>query len=144
MAENKTKATVASVDSYIASIPDESRRADCKTLVSLMAKASKLPAVMWGTSIVGFGVHRYPLAGGKVGEICAVGFSSRKGDISIYGLASTDSSANQRAQLGKHKMGKGCLYVTRLSDIDVKVLESMVSHAVKAKHAGSASDQSTA
>ena len=144
MAENKTKATAASVDSYIASIPDESRRVDCKTLASIMAKASKLPAVMWGTSIVGFGVYRYPLAGGKVGEICAAGFSSRKGDISIYGLASAESSADKLARLGKHKMGKGCLYVARLSDIDLKVLEGMVSQAVKAKHAGSAHGQTAA
>ncbi len=134
MAENKTKATTTSVASYLKSIEDDSRRADCKALAELMAKASKLPAVMWGTAIVGFGTHRYPLAGGKTGEICAVGFSSRKGDISIYGVTGESAGTDALAKLGKHKMGKGCLYVKRLGDIDLKVLEAMVMSAIKAKH----------
>jgi len=81
------------------------------------------PAVMWGPSIVGFGVHRYELAGGKTGEICSVGFSSRKGDISLYGLIGTEGAEPLLAKLGKHKLGKGCLYVQRLADLDSQVLE---------------------
>ena len=135
MAEAKTKATSLSVDAYIAAIADDSRRADCAALVQLMAKASKQPAVMWGTSIVGFGVHKYPLSGGKVGEICAVGFSSRKGDISIYGVAGENADAALIEKLGRHKLGKGCLYIARLADIDVKVLEKLVAAALKAKQA---------
>ena len=72
MAENKTKASAANPDSYIAAIPDESRRSDCAALMELMSRATKLPPVMWGTAIVGFGTHKYPLAGGKFGEICSV------------------------------------------------------------------------
>jgi hypothetical protein len=135
MAENKTKVTLASPQSYIDAIADEDRRKDCASLMALMAKATKASPAMWGTAIVGFGVHKYPLSGGKVGEICAVGFSSRKGDISIYGVADVDGADDLLAKLGKHKMGKGCLYVTRLADVDAKVLEKLVAQAYKRKHA---------
>ena len=133
MAENKTKATQAGPRDYIASITDAARRQDCEALLALMVKASKQPAVMWGSAIVGFGVHNYTLAGGKVGEICAVGFSSRKGDISIYGVTGAPGTEEALSQLGKHKLGKGCLYVGRLADIDLKVLEKLVasSYAIK-------------
>lgn len=133
MAENKTKALVASPGTYISAILDEPRRNDCAELMALMSKATKLPPVMWGTAIVGFGVHQYPLAGGKVGEICAVGFSSRKGDISIYGVTRAAGAEQLLAKLGKHKRGKGCLYITRMADIDTKVLEKLVLQALKAK-----------
>ena len=133
MAENKTKATAMSPASYVAAIADESRRQDCAVLLSLMAKVSKQPAVMWGTAIVGFGVRRYPLASGKLGEICAVGFSSRKADISIYGVAGNSGADELLARLGRHKRGKGCLHVSRLADIDLKILGKLVSGAIKAK-----------
>ncbi len=135
MAENKTKATLGSASDYVAAIADESRRRDCESLMALMAQASNHPAVMWGPAIVGFGVHQYALAGGKQGEICAVGFSSRKGDISIYGVAGNSEASDLLAKLGKHKLGKGCLYVSRLADIDLKILQKLVSQAIKAKQA---------
>ncbi len=133
MAENKTKASAADPDAYIAAIMDESRRSDCAALVTLMSKATKQPPVMWGTAIVGFGTHKYPLAGGKVGEICSVGFSSRKGDISVYGVTRGEGAEQLLAKLGKHKLGKGCLYINRLADVDIKVLEKLVVQAFKAK-----------
>lgn len=133
MAEAKTKPTSSSVESYIAAIADESRRTDCDALVRLMSKASKQQAVMWGTAIVGFGRHKYALAGGRVGEICAVGFSSRKGDISIYGVAGENADCALLAKLGKYKLGKGCLYVTKLADVDRKVLETLIAQAAKSK-----------
>ena len=134
MADNKTKATLASPQAYIDAIADESRRQDCAALMALMARATKAAPAMWGTAIVGFGVHKYPLAGGKTGEICAVGFSSRKGDISIYGATDSDCADALLAKLGKHKLGKGCLYVTRLADVDTTVLEKLVAQAFKCKH----------
>lgn len=135
MAENKTKATLASAQGYVDAIADDDRRKDCAALMALMAKATKAAPAMWGTAIVGFGVHKYPLAGGKVGEICAVGFSSRKGDISIYGVTGNEGADALLAKLGKHKMGKGCLYVSRLADVDAKVLEKLVAQAFKSEHA---------
>lgn len=133
MAENKTKLTELSADAYIAAIADPVRRRDCEALARLMAGVSKEEARMWGTSIVGFGTHRYPLAGGKEGEICAVGFSSRKGDISIYGVAGEDTDPALLDRLGKHKRGKGCLYVGRLADVNLEALERLVSDAVERK-----------
>jgi hypothetical protein len=133
MAENKTKATLASPEAYLAAIAEDARREDCAALMRLMSSATKVPATMWGSAIVGFGVHKYPLAGGKVGEICAVGFSSRKSDISIYGVTGTEESKSLLAKLGKHKLGKGCLYISRLTEVDTKVLEKLVDQAFKSK-----------
>ncbi len=132
MAENKTKATPLDPSSYVSAIADESRRRDCAQLMALMSKATKQPAVMWGSAIIGFGVHHYPLASGKQGEICAVGFSSRKSDITIYGVVGQAEEA-ALAKLGKYKLGKGCLYIGRLADVDTKALEKLIAQAYKAK-----------
>lgn len=133
VAENKTKASVGDPKAYVAAIVDDERRNDCTALIALMRKATGKPPVMWGAAIVGFGVHVYPLAGGKTGEICAVGFSSRKGDISLYGLSDAPGAAALLRKLGTHKAGKGCLYVRRLADVDVTVLAKLVSAAFEAK-----------
>lgn len=126
MAENKTKATQASVDAYFANIADEGRRRDCEALAALMARVTKQPAVMWGTGIVGFGHHHYRYDSGREGDICAVGFSSRSGDISLYLMNLPDREAFL-SRLGKHKAGKGCVYVRKLADVDPKVLEKMIA-----------------
>ena len=129
MAENKTKATDASVADYLAAIDDEARRKDCEALADLMAKATKQPPRMWGASIVGFGSYHYRYASGREGDTCVVGFSSRKGDISMYGLNAAEGAAELLPKLGKHKAGKGCVYIKRLSDVDLKVLEKLVAGA---------------
>ena len=90
---------------------------------------------MWGTSIVGFGTHKYQLASGREGEICAVGFSSRKGDISVYGVAGETTDSKLLNKLGKHKLGKGCLYISHLADVDIGVFEELVARALKARQA---------
>ena len=125
MAENKTKATQASVESYFSSIEDEARRNDCEALAELMTKATNQPPTMWGTSIVGFGTYHYKYASGREGDSCLTGFSSRKGDISVY-LTSFPGQEELLAKLGKHKMGKACLYIRKLSDVDLTVLEQLV------------------
>ena len=130
MAENKTKPTQASVEGYLSAIDDQTRRKDCEALAKLMTKATKQPAKMWGTSIVGFGSYHYKYESGREGDSCLTGFSSRKGDISVYLTANVLAQAALVAKLGKHKMGKGCLYVRMLSDIDLKVLEQLVVGAV--------------
>src|SRR2546428_10204291 len=130
MAENKTKATEASVESYFSAIEDEARRKDCQALAKLMTTATKEQPKMWGTSIVGFGSYHYKYESGREGESCLTGFSSRKGDISIYLVASFPGQEALLAKLGKHKRGKGCLYLRRLSDVDRKVLEQLVAGAV--------------
>jgi hypothetical protein len=134
MAKNKTKATDASVDSYLAAIKDETRRKDCEALAKLMARATKHPPKMWGSSIVGFGSYHYKYVSGREGDICLVGFSSRKSDISVYGLTAAPSHEAFLPKLGKHKRGKGCLYIRSLSDIDLKLLEKLVADVAAAKN----------
>ena len=130
MAENKTKATEASVESYLSAIEDEGRRKDCEDLAKLMTRATKQKPKMWGTSIVGFGSYHYKYESGREGDSCLIGFSSRKSDISIYGLVNFSGQDTLFAKLGKHKMGKGCVYVHKLSDIDSKVLEKLIVGSV--------------
>lgn len=134
MAENKTRATEATVGSYLETITDPVRRKDCEALTQLMSQATKESPKMWGTSIVGFGSIHYKYESGREGDTCLVGFSSRKGDISIYGLNAAPNHSELVLKLGKHKAGKGCLYIRSLADVDLNVLERLVSDAAKAKH----------
>lgn len=133
MAENKTQLTDASVEQYLAAIEDETRRKDCAALVKIMTRVTQLHPKMWGTAIVGFGIHRYQYESGREGETCVVGFSSRKGDISIYGTGSAPRREELLSTLGKHKTGKGCLYVGKLKDVDVAVLEALIVDSVGTK-----------
>jgi len=138
MAENKTKPTEASVKSYLSAIDDADRRKDCEALARLMTKATKQKPKMWGTGIVGFGSYHYKYESGREGDSCLVGFSSRKGDISIYGLVNFPGQDKLFAKLGKHKMGKGCLYVRRFDDLDSRILEQLIvgSVAERKRHYG--------
>lgn len=129
-AEAKTKATQASVRDYLDAIEDDGRRKDCEALVALMQKTTGFPPVMWGSSIVGFGSYHYRYDSGHEGDACLVGFSSRKGDISVYVIAGLEGQADLLAKLGKHKAGKSCLYVKRMADIDPKVLAAMITNSV--------------
>ncbi|CAN5193915.1 hypothetical protein BH11PSE14_BH11PSE14_12780 [soil metagenome] len=130
MAENKTLQTDASVDDYLAAISDERRRTDCLELIRLMTTIAKQPARMWGTSIVGFGSYHYRYASGREGDAPLVGFSSRKPDISIYIGCDLQAEARLLARLGKHRIGKGCLYLRRLCDVDAAVLGQLVSSSI--------------
>jgi len=139
MAENKTRQTDASVDAYLAAIDNPIRRADCEVLVKLMAKASKEAPKMWGASIVGFGSYHYKYDSGREGDMCLVGFSSRKGDISIYLTSGALAQEELMSRLGKHKSGKGCLYVGKLADIDQEILAQLIAAAIAERqrnHAG--------
>jgi len=130
MAENKTKETDASVEEYLSAIEDDARRKDCETLVSLMSKITRSPPRMWGASIVGFGSYHYKYASGREGDACITGFSSRKGDISVYLTADGENLKPHLAKLGRHKMGKSCLYIRKLEDVDMKVLKQLVTESV--------------
>ncbi len=132
MAEAKTKPTRVTLTSYLATIDDAERRKDCKTLAAIMSRVTGCRPVIWGPSIVGFDSYHYKYPSGHEGDSCVVGFSSRKGDISVYlmGVLQDPGAKPLLARLGKHKAGKGCLYVRRLSEIDVAVLEQLVTRAV--------------
>jgi len=130
MAEAKTKQNDLSVDAYLDAITDEARRQDCRVLIKLMSGVTKCEPKMWGTGIVGFGTYHYKYASGQEGDGCLTGFASRKGDISIYIMCGFDGHEVLLAKLGKHKMGKVCLYVRRMSDIDLLLLQQLVERSV--------------
>jgi hypothetical protein len=134
MAELKTKKTKASASAFIDAIPDEERREDCRKLAALMKKAAGAEGKMWGANIVGFGEHTIRYDSGRELDWMMIGFSPRKGPLTLYGLGVNDQP-ELLAKLGKHKTGKGCLYVNRLSDVDTKVLEKMAAASVKAMKA---------
>ncbi|MGH8107393.1 MAG: DUF1801 domain-containing protein [Arenimonas sp.] len=130
MAENKTKVTDASVDAYLSAIENDARRKDCEAIAALMARITKCPPKMWGSSIVGFDTYHYKYASGREGDACVAGFSSRKGDISVYLTGEGVNQEQLLAKLGRHKMGKCCLYIRKLEDIDMVVLEKLISESV--------------
>lgn len=130
MAEAKTRQNDLSVDAYLEAISDVARRQDCRELIRLMSGVTNCEPKMWGTGIVGFGAYHYKYASGHEGDTCLTGFASRKGDISIYILSGFDEHDSLLAKLGKHKTGKACLYVRRLSDINLPMLGQLVMCSV--------------
>ena len=135
MAENKTKPTEVSVAAFIEAITDETKRADAKALVKLMQSASGEKPKMWGPSIIGFGSIHYKYESGREGDMPLVGFSPRKAASVLYGAIGFDGAEKLLAKLGKHTTGKGCLYIKKLSDMDQKVLQTLVAKSLAAKHA---------
>ena len=131
MAENKTRATKASVAGFLAKIGDETRRRDCETLIRLMKKATKQDPVMWG-SMVGFGRYHYRYESGREGDMFIIGFASRKTDLTMYIMCGLESQPKLMAKLGKYRTGKSCLYVKKLADIDMAVLERLITASIRA------------
>src|SRR5215831_570655 len=127
MADNKTKPTKMSVAEFIDSLTDPGRRSDAKALVKLMQKASGEKPEMWGPSIIGFGSHHYVYDSGREGDMPVVAFSPRKAATVLYGLSDAESLL---PKLGKHTRGKGCVYIKKLADVDLKVLEAMAAKVV--------------
>jgi len=128
--ELKTKENDASVEAFLAKQGDDVA-ADCRTIVKMMMKATGEEPRMWGASIVGFGKYAYKGASGREGEWMVTGFSPRKANLSLYILSGLDGSGTMLSKLGKHTTGKGCLYIKRLSDVDLKVLEQLIVNGVK-------------
>ena len=134
LAEIKTKETASSVEDFINSVQDEQKRKDSFVLLKLMQKATKEKPKMWGSSIIGFGKLRYksPATGREV-DWMKIGFSPRKANLSLYLVVNIQVHAALLKKLGKHKTGAGCLYVNKLDDIDMKVLEEMINASLKEK-----------
>ncbi|MGX4642123.1 DUF1801 domain-containing protein [Massilia sp. SYSU DXS3249] len=130
MAENKTQPTDASVDAYLGAIANAGRRQDCAVLVEMMGRITGAPATMWGAGIVGFGSYHYRYESGREGDAPLAGFSSRKGDISVYLMPGFEGQETRLARLGRHKAGKACLYLRKLADVDLAVLEELIDNSV--------------
>jgi hypothetical protein len=131
MAEVKTKPTERSVDSFILAVEDDKVRADCYAIINLMEKVTGEKPKMWGPAIIGFGKYAYKYESGHSGEICMTGFSPRKANITLYVLANFPGQAELLQKLGKHKSGKGCLYIKKLDDVNINVLESLMKESIK-------------
>lgn len=132
LVEIKTKPTSVSVDSFIADIPNEQKRKDSQVLLKMMEKAMQEKPKMWGGSMIGFGNVRYksPTTGREV-DWFKIGFSPRKASLSLYLGLNIQQHADALNGLGKHKTGVGCLYINKLEDVDINVLEKIITAAVK-------------
>jgi hypothetical protein len=130
-AANRTVATGASVKDFISGIKDPGQRDDARRLVGVMSRATKTKPKMWGASIVGFGSYRYKYASGREGDWCVTGFSPRKGMTTIYILPGLHLQQDNLEKLGKFTTGKSCIYIKRLSDVDLRTLERMAAQAMK-------------
>jgi hypothetical protein len=130
VAQLKTQKTAKSVDAFLRGV-DDKRREDCRTLVRLMRAATHAEPKMWGASIVGFGDYRYKYDSGREGEWFRMGFSPRKKDLTLYILRGVNKYKAHLAALGPHKTSVSCLYIKRLADVDVRVLENLIADAAK-------------
>ncbi len=129
--DNKTIPTKVRVADFVSSIDKPARQADTKIVLRLMRAATGKRAQMWGDSIIGFGRYEYRYASGREGEFFLTGLSPRKQSLVIYIMGGFEAHEKLLAQLGKHKRGKACLYVNKLCDIDVKILERVIANSVK-------------
>lgn len=132
MAELKTKKTNASVEKFLNQIPDETKRKDCFQIARMMQEITGKEPKMWGPSIVGFDSYHYQYASGHEGEWPIAAFSPRKQDLTIYIMPGFTEHVDLMKQLGKHRTGKSCLYIKRLSDVHVPTLKKLIRESVKA------------
>jgi hypothetical protein len=132
MAEIKTKRTEVSVDDFIEAVPIPQRREDAKKVRAMMERLTSEPARMWGPTIIGFGSYHYKYDSGHEGTMCRLGFSPRKAELVLYVLTEAGGPEEKALldRLGKHRTGKCCLYIRKLSDVDEAVLEELTAGAL--------------
>ncbi len=132
LADNKIKPTTLNVEDFLNSIAPEQKRKDCFVLLEMMRKASKEEPVLWNNSFIGFGIKRHKSnVTGREADWMRIGFAPRKTNLSLYFGVTIDVHAAALEKLGKHKAGMGCLYINKLADIDLKVLEEMIEMGCK-------------
>ncbi|MFW0738733.1 DUF1801 domain-containing protein [Flavobacterium sp. T12S277] len=127
MAKNKTTATESSVVDFVNAIDDEVKRNDAFELIKIMQNISGFEAKMWGPSIIGFGSYHYKYASGHEGDAPLAGFSPRKAAISLYVYLSDKKREELLSKLGKHKSAKACIYIKKLSDVDLEIVKEMIT-----------------
>jgi hypothetical protein len=125
-AKNKTIANDASVTAFLDAIKDDQKREDSYKLLEIMTRLSGYPPKMWGSSIIGFGEYHYKYESGREGDMCRIGFSPRAQNLTLYIITGFSDYEEELSRLGKYKLGKSCLYIKRLSDVDEQVLEQLV------------------
>ncbi len=124
--ENKTKPTQISPEEFLVNVEPEKRRRDGEKLLAFFNRVTGLEPVMWGASIIGYGRYHYKYDSGREGDFLMTGFSPRKAALSVYIMPGYRDMGEELARLGKHKTGKSCLYINKLEDIDMDVLEEIV------------------
>ena len=130
-ATNKTTETNNSVDDFLRSVADETKRNDSFQLVQLMQQQTGFTAKMWGPAIVGFGSYHYKYASGREGDAPLVGFSPRAKELSLYFAQDFTEKEKLLHHLGKHRTGAGCVYIKKLQDINIEVLAQLITASVK-------------
>lgn len=138
MEELKTKKQSSGVQEFLADISDPEVRKDCQALAGLMSKITGDPGDLWGTSIVGFGEYHYRYASGRENDWFKMGFSPRKQNLTIYIMSGYEDKQELLDKLGPHFLGKSCLYIKRLSDIDMPTLEALLRRVNESKSYGEA------
>ncbi len=128
--ELKTKWTGNSVGEFIETVESKSKRHDAYTLVEHLAEVTKQAPKMWGSSIISYGKYKYTYESGHSGEAPLVGFSPRKANISLYVTLNPDKREHLLSQLGKHRAGKSCVYINKLADIDLSVLDELIRESI--------------
>lgn len=136
MADTKTTETDGDVDAFLATVQPEVRRRDAVTLRALMERVTGQPARLWGPSIVGFGRYHYRYPSGREGEMAAAAFSPRKASTTVYVVDGFEAYADELARLGPHTLGAACLYIKRLQDVDLGVLEQIIRRSYATVTAG--------
>lgn len=131
MAENKTQITTQTVNDFISQVDHPTRRADAEQLNAVFQDITGWSPKMWGPSIIGYGQYRYIYDSGREGDFLATGFSPRKANLSIYIMPGYADFSDILARLGKHKIGKSCLYINKLADIDIGVLQELICAGLK-------------
>ena len=126
MAENKTRPTQASVTEFLDGVSNQTRRQDSYQILEMMQEITGEPAVMWGGSLVGFGEYHYKYASGREGDMFLTGFSPRVQSLTLYIMDGFDEYDELLGRLGKYKLGKSCLYINKLADVDMEVLQELV------------------
>ena len=131
MSELKTKPNDGSVREFLDRVEDPARRKDCQDVLEMMRRVTGSEPKLWGTGMIGFGQYHYKYASGTEGDWPLAGFASRKDSLTLYIMAGVERFPALLEKLGKHKIGKGCLYLKRLSDVDRDVLERLVRSSVE-------------
>ena len=131
MAEAKTKPTKQKPEDFIAAIDNQQRRSDAQALLKIFNEVTGQRPVMWGPSIIGYGIYKYKYASGREGEWPLSGFSPRKQNLTVYIMDGFDDYDELLSQLGPHTTGKSCLYIKRLSDVNVDVLKSLIKKSIE-------------
>ncbi|MEO5931084.1 MAG: DUF1801 domain-containing protein [Candidatus Kapaibacterium sp.] len=140
MAELKTKETDESVEGFLDGVADEKKRDDSRAILDLMKAATGMEPAMWGSSMIGFGRYHYVYESGHEGDTFLTGFSPRKASLTLYITGGLCSHEALLTKLGKHRQGKGCLYINKVEDIDMAILRELIERSVRSlKSAGTQS-----